>query len=217
VAFRGFPAEAFDFYEGLEADNSRAYWQEHKDFYEACVRGPMAALLAELASEFGPGRIFRPNRDVRFSNDKSPYKTNIGGVAGGDDTVFYVALSTSGVFAGTGYYRMARDQLARFRTAVAGEVGSMLADAVERLERDGYEIGGEALKTAPRGFAADHPRIRLLRHKGVTVGRSWEPAPWMGTKKAAGRVAAVWRAAAPVNEWLRAHVGPSTEPDERRR
>jgi uncharacterized protein (DUF2461 family) len=80
VAFGGFPAEAFDFFEGLEADNSRTYWQANKALYDSCVKGPMEALLAEVAGEFGPGRIFRPHRDVRFSADKSPYKTNIGAV-----------------------------------------------------------------------------------------------------------------------------------------
>jgi uncharacterized protein (TIGR02453 family) len=216
VAFRGFPAEAFDFFEGLEADNSRAYWQANKDLYQDAVKGPMEALLADLATEFGQGRIFRPNRDVRFSHDKSPYKTNIGAVCGSDDTVFYVSLSNAGLFAGSGYYRMAHDQLARFRAAAASDTGAELEAALDRLADDGYEIGGEALKSAPRGFSVEHPRIRLLRHKGVTVGRSWEPAPWMGTAKAAARVADAWRAAAPVNDWLRVHVGRSTEPDERR-
>lgn len=65
VAFRGWPAEAIEFFEGLEADISKAYWQDHKDIYERSVRGPMEELLAELAPEFGEGTIFRPYRDVR--------------------------------------------------------------------------------------------------------------------------------------------------------
>ena len=212
MPFRGFPAEAFDFFDGLEADNSKTYWQANKARYDDAVKGPMEALLAELAPEFGPGRIFRHNRDVRFSADKSPYKTNIGAVAERDGSVFYVSLWTGGLFAGSGYYRMARDQLERFRAAVASASGGELETLVAGAGAAGYEVGGEALKRAPRGYPADHPRIRLLRHKGVTVGRSWEPARWMGTAGCAGRVAEVWRAAAPVNEWLRANVGPSTEP-----
>src|ERR1051325_11582899 len=78
MAFRGWPAEALEFYEGLEADNSRTYWLAHKDVYDKQVQAPMADLLADLAAEFGVGKIFRPNRDVRFSADKSPYKTAIG-------------------------------------------------------------------------------------------------------------------------------------------
>ena len=215
MPFKGFPAEAFDFFEGLEADHSKTYWQANKPLYDRTVKEPMEALLAELAPEFGPGRIFRPHRDVRFSNDKSPYKTNIGAVAERDGSVFYVSLWTGGIFAGSGYYRMARDQLERFRAAAASGAGEELEGLIADAEQAGYEIGGEALKSAPRGYAADHPRIRLLRHKGVTIGRSWEPAAWMGTAKCAGRVADVWRAAGPINTWLRAHVGPSTEPPSR--
>src|SRR6187397_607378 len=104
MAFRGWPAEAIEFYEGLEADNSKAYWQDHKTVYEEKVRGPMEALLRELAPEFGEGKIFRPYRDVRFSRDKSPYKTNIAATVseGG-----YISFSADGLGVGTGYYMMA--------------------------------------------------------------------------------------------------------------
>src|ERR1051325_11884594 len=77
MAFRGWPAEALEFYEGLEADNSKTYWTAHKTVYDEKVHAPMLALLAELEPEFGAGKIFRPYRDVRFSADKSPYKTAI--------------------------------------------------------------------------------------------------------------------------------------------
>ena len=76
--FRGGLAEALEFCEGLEADNSKAYRTAHKDVYETVVLSPMKAIPAELAPEFGDGKVFRPDRDVRFSTDKSPYKTHIG-------------------------------------------------------------------------------------------------------------------------------------------
>src|ERR671923_2804284 len=115
MTFRGWPAEAIEFYEGLEADNSRTYWQEHKAVYEEVVRGPMDQLLTELAPEFGEGRIFRPYRDVRFSKDKSPYKTAIGATAG---TAGYVHVDARGLAAGSGMWEMAPDQLERYRAAV---------------------------------------------------------------------------------------------------
>lgn len=77
--FTGFPVAALDFYEDLEADNSKAFWAAHKAVYDDCVRGPMRALLGELEDEFGEGKMFRPYRDVRFSRDKIPYKTHQGG------------------------------------------------------------------------------------------------------------------------------------------
>lgn len=210
MTFRGWPAETIEFYEGLEADNTRAYWQDNRHIYDTCVRAPMEALLRQVEPEFGAGKIFRPYRDVRFSPDKSPYKTAIGAVAQRDGSVFYVQVSADGLFAGSGYYQMSRDQLERFRAAVDDHAAGEEAFAVvDGLEKAGYGIGGEALRTAPRGFARDHPRIRLLRHKGLTAGKAWEPAAWLGTAKAADRVVQVWRAAGPLNAWLQAHVGPS--------
>ena len=73
--FEGIPSAAFRFYEELEENNNREWWLEHKDIYDAAVKEPLAALLSELEPEFGPAKIFRPNRDIRFSQDKSPYKT----------------------------------------------------------------------------------------------------------------------------------------------
>ncbi len=130
MAFRGWPAEAIEFYEGLEADNTRAYWQDHKKEYEELVKGPMVELLAELAGEFGEGKIFRPFRDVRFSKDKSPYKTAIGATLerGG-----YVQFSAHGLAAGSGYYGMMPDQLERYRQAVADDKsGRKVVELVRR-------------------------------------------------------------------------------------
>ena len=217
MPFRGWPAEAIDFYEGLEADNTKAYWQDNKATYEQAVRAPMEALLTRLEPEFGPGKIFRPYRDVRFSADKTPYKTNLAAVANRDDAVYYVSLSSAGLFAGSGYYHMARDQLARFRAAVDdAKHGVGLEKIVAALEKAGYDVGGDALRTAPRGFATDHPRIRLLRYKGIYAGRGFPASAWLGTAKAADRVVTVWRATEPLNAWLGKHVGPSDEPERGR-
>src|SRR5437016_11520191 len=114
MAFRGWSDEALEFFDGLEGDNSKAYWQRHKAVYETAVRGPMEALLADLEPEWGEGRIFRPYRDVRFTADKSPYKTHIGATVGEG----YVQLSADGLAAGSGMWHMAPDQLERFREAI---------------------------------------------------------------------------------------------------
>ena len=92
MPFEGWPEEALEFYEGLTADNSKAYWTEHKAVYEDKVLYPMTELVEELAAEFGEAKIFRPYRDVRFSPDKSPYKTHIGAMIG----TGYVQLSARG-------------------------------------------------------------------------------------------------------------------------
>jgi uncharacterized protein (TIGR02453 family) len=208
VAFRGWPAEALEFYDGLEADNSRTYWTAHKDIYERDVRGPMVELLAELEPEFGEGRIYRPHRDVRFSPDKSPYKAAIGAsLAHGG----YVQLSARGLAAGRGMYLLAPDQQERYRRAVADDVSGTLLQAVaDNLRRRGIELAGhDRLKTAPRGYPRDHPRVELLRYKGIIAWRQWPVAAWLGTAAAKRRVVEFLRAATPLNEWLASHVGPS--------
>ncbi len=211
MAFRGWPAEAIEFYEGLEADNTRAYWQDHKKEYEEIVKGPMLELLAELAGDYGEGKIFRPFRDVRFSKDKSPYKTAIGATLerGG-----YVQFSSQGLAAGSGYYVMMPDQLEQYRRAVDDErSGAALVTLVGALRKAGIDVAAhDTLKTAPRGYPKDHPRIELLRHKGLIAWKQWPVAAWMGTAKAKQRVVDVLIAARPLNAWLDKNVGPSAMP-----
>jgi uncharacterized protein (TIGR02453 family) len=216
VAFRGWPAEALDFYDGLEADNTKAYWQDHKALYERAVRAPMDALLAELEAEFGAGKIFRPYRDVRFSADKTPYKTHIGATLAGGG---YIELSTEGLAAGCGYWHLAPDQLTRFREAVDDDrLGDELVALLAGLQATGIgTIARSELKTAPRGYPKDHPRIELLRRKGLATWRRWPVAPWLGTAKAKDRVIEFLRASRPVQQWLDTHVGPSTAPPDARR
>jgi uncharacterized protein (TIGR02453 family) len=208
VGFSGWSAEAVEFFRDLEADNTKAYWTAHKAFYEASVREPMAELLSELSGEFGPARIARPYRDVRFRADKSPYKTEI---YASFDRGGYVRFSADGLTAATGYYMMTPDQLRRYRDAVDREAGGTeLAAEVERLRAAGLEVAGsQSLKTAPRGYAKDHPRLELLRCKGLICWRQWPVAPWLHSSKARDQVEGVLRTAAPLHRWLDANVGPA--------
>jgi uncharacterized protein (TIGR02453 family) len=217
MSFTGFPAEAVRFYEGLIGDNTRTYWLANKPVFERAVRAPMVALLDELA-DYGPYHVFRPNRDVRFAKDKTPYKDHIaayGESQGGAG--YWVQYSATGMVAGSGYYHMAPDQLDRFRDALDRDaVGSEIVAITDSLRTEGLEFSAiGSLKTAPRGYARDHPRIDLLRLKGLVGTRRWQAAKWMQTKAVVERVRDTWEAAAPMNAWLDAHVGPSTiAPDE---
>ena len=203
MRFSGFPQEAITFYEQLEADNSKAFWTAHKDVYERACRGPMEALFSELEPEYGPAKIFRPNRDVRFSSDKTPYKTSISG----HNSRAYISLSADGLYVGGGGYMWEAPALARFRAAVADDrAGSELERIVAGLEKKGYEISGEALKSAPRGFSNDHPRIRLLRNKGLHAGQMFPPDESLSTRALLNRVKKVIRGLDPLDEWLGAHV-----------
>jgi len=216
MRFNGWLAEAVEFYEGLEVENTKAYWQSHRAVYEEQVRAPMEALLDELEPEFGEGRIFRPFRDVRFSADKSPYKTAIGATLalGG-----YVQLSADGLAAARGVYRMERDQLDRYRRAVLDDrTGEPIARIVEALRRSRVEVTGQSsLKTAPRGYPRDHVRADLLRLKGLITWKQWPGGAWLAKRSSKDRVVGLLRKSAPLNEWLAEHVGDShLSPDARR-
>ncbi|MDO8361610.1 MAG: DUF2461 domain-containing protein [Actinomycetota bacterium] len=216
MAFSGFPDEAFAFYERLGSDNSRTFWQANKAIYEAAVRGPMLALLEELG-DYGPFHVFRPHRDVRFAKDKTPYKDHMGAYGESQGGAgFYVHLSAAGLMTGCGYYDMASDQLERFREAVAADAtGAEIAAITAALERKGMRAGAMSeLKTAPRGYAKDHPRIELLRRKGLIVSQEWPLAKWMHTRQVVGKVRGAWSSAAGLNAWLDTHVGPSTLPPD---
>jgi len=205
MAFKGWPIEAVEFYERLATDNTKTYWQEHKPVYERSVVAPMEELLAELTEDFGAGRVFRPSRDVRFSKDKTPYKLNCAAHLPGG----YISFSAEGLFVGSGLYMPQPDQLERFRTAVDGrKSGSELEAIVAVLREDGYDVGAQqALKTAPRGYPKDHPRLALLQQKGIVMSRSWPVATWLGTKKSKDRVVSCLTAARPLNRWLERYVG----------
>jgi len=214
VAFRGWKPAALEFFEGLEADNSKSYWQAHKQVYETEVLAPMQELLVELEPEWGEGRIFRPYRDIRFSADKSPYKTNIAAMIGPG----YVHLNADALGTGVGMYHMATDQLERFRQAVADDrTGRKLESPVADAKGNGMDVAAdEVLQTAPKGYPKDHPRVDLLRHKGLITWREWPVGAWLASKKAKDRIVEFLERSKPLQAWLDANVGESTLPDRSR-
>ncbi len=203
MAFTGIPFAALDFYEDLEADNSKVWWNAHKDLYDTAVKTPMKALVAELEQEFGEAKLFRPYRDVRFSKDKTPYKAHQGAfVARGPSLGYYVQIDPAGLFVAGGFYGADADGVARFREAVDNDVrGTELEGIVAAMTKAGFEVGGDRLKTKPRGYESDHPRIELLRHKALTVSTHFGSPDWLETPKTAVHVRNSWRKMAPLVEW----------------
>jgi uncharacterized protein (TIGR02453 family) len=202
VPFDGWKGDFVGFFRGLELDNSKRYFEAHRRRYEVEVRGPMEQLAAELEPILGPAKIFRINRDVRFSVDKSPYKTNVAAVVGR----LYVHLDSRLFYVATGAHMPDSGWLARYREAVVGPAGEELALQVERMRALGISVGGNELKTAPRGYAADHPRIELLRWREVGAGRRFPLEPWIATPAAKDRVVETWETMRPFADWLTAHV-----------
>jgi uncharacterized protein (TIGR02453 family) len=219
--FEGFGRDVQTWFEGLEANNSKEYFAASRDFFEESIRDQMAALLNELGEKFGGDvKMFRQNRDIRFSPDKSPYKTNTYGVLYGADIAaqgLYASISARGLVAGSGYHVMARDQLDRYRESVADDgSGTELGKLTAKAEKAGLELWGESLASAPRGYAKDHPRIALLRRKSLTLGASHAFGEGIGRADGLRFVTKTWRATGPVARWLDEHVGPTTLPVERR-
>lgn len=208
MTFTGVPVAALDFYEDLEADNSKAFWQAHKHVYEQSVRVPLEALVSELSAEFGSAKFFRPYRDVRFAKDKSPYKTHQGAWFG--ESSLYLHVSAAGLLVAGGYWDTSSDQVERIRRAVDDDVaGAELERALAAVGKAGFTIEGQRLVRVPPGYAKDHPRGDLLRYKSLTGHRDFGCPAWLSTKRAKTEIAKAWRKLAPLTGWLDTHVGPS--------
>lgn len=208
MVFTGIPGEAFDFFRELALDNSKSFWRQRRDSYERAVREPMANLVAELSPEFGELRMLRPQRDTRMSNDKSPYKTYQGALVDLEPGLgFWLHLDAAGLHATGRYYSRAPQGTAAFRSVVAEDRGGELQSLVDDLERRGHTIGGVTLETRPRGIPADHPRVGLLRHRTLDIGRSCDRAA-AGDPSAVQWVARTWRELRPTLDWISANVCP---------
>ena len=205
--FTGWPTDGPAFLIEIAADNTGEFWAAHHGRHARSVLAPMRALAAELEPEFGSLRVFRPQVNRRFRPDAPPYRTDIGAVArspGG--AVLAVVLSGSALTASAGHWMFDAGQLRRFRSAVDGEPG-------EELEQLLADLGGLAVDTTrrlvgrPRGCPADHPKIELLRYRGLQVNRVWPVGEWLATAEPLHRVRGAWRAAQPLVRWLDSHVG----------
>ncbi len=210
TTFQGITAGAFEFYEELQDNNNREWWQEHRDRYQSLVKEPLASLLAELEPRFGPGKLFRPNRDIRFSEDKSPYKTAQGAVASVQEGVgYYLQISADGLLVGGGYHSHTPAQLDRYRNSVdASGTGEALRQIVEAVAAAGFAVEGEKLKTVPRGYAREHPRAELLKHKSLSASVTLGRPDWLATPAAAQDIAGLWEDLRPLVDWVSRHAAP---------
>lgn len=207
MGFAGFPETALDFYEGLEADNSKAYWTDHRQLYEDDVAAPMRSLLDELEPTFGVAKLFRPYRDLRFSKDKSPYKTRQYAVVHTGDQGLYVGIDAHGLHLGGGRFHASTAQVTQLRAAVDAETsGKELDTLLASLRRKGFRIGGDQLKRVPKPWDDSHPRADLLRHKSLIAYVDHEPAEWLHTPAAKAEVVSAWTAVLPLNRWLATHA-----------
>ena len=219
--FEGFGPAVTDWFVALASDNSRAFWAATRDVWQRDLRAPLEALLVELAAEHG-GRVklFRPHRDMRYASGAGPIKPQTSGYVRVAASLAsrYAEVSVEGFYAGCGVYRFERDQLERYRAAAAdADVGGRLGAALAEAVAAGLEVGGDTLKTAPQGVARDHPRVALLRRKGLFLGATLPPGPALESRAPLEHARRTWKLAAEVTAWLDAHVGPSEIPPLGRR
>lgn len=223
VAFAGFAKTAPAFFHELALEMNRDWFVEHKPRYEAEWVRPMTALLEAIAARLAPSyrpvtlapKVMRIHRDVRFSKDKAPYKTHIGGVitlAGkkigdGGNAAMYVHLGLDEEFAGVGLYQFDAARLARYRKAVAGKPGVELAALVAKLRKAGYTVGGyDDLKKVPRGFDPEHPRAELLKLRGLTAMLPAIPRGMLHQARLADWLVDHGKRLAPLVRWIHQHV-----------
>ena len=203
--FTGWKGDFRGYFLGLRANNNKPWFEAHRRQYEDEIKAPLLALLADLEPEFGPPhRVSRPNRDIRFSADKSPYKLNIyADVERGG----YVALDAEGLVSAGGRYMVDDAQLKRLRAAVAADrTGKELVAIVAELRKKGYDVEGQDLKRVPSPYPQDHPRADLLRHKRLFYWKRWPAEPWIATARVRERVAQVWRDGADLEKWMKKNV-----------
>lgn len=225
MSFSGFPPQAFDWFESIIENNNKEWFEGNRTTYDDAIKAPMQALFEEAQARYGGTiKLARPHRDVRFSPNKMPYKQNLfavlhsrPGLKGGEMTSagLYASVDAFGLYGGTGYYEMSGDQLKRFRAALDDRrKANTLREAVDQASMT-LDVRGRSLKTAPKGYARDHPHIDLLRLKEIVAGRQFDREEAQSTNLR-DQLFTAWDAAEKLIDWLDTHVGPTEMSEEDR-
>jgi uncharacterized protein (TIGR02453 family) len=225
-----FTKRALRFFRELARHNEKSWFEAHRDEYETEVRQPMRELIADLDSRFAeftpeiggdPKRsMFRINRDIRFSKDKSPYKTHaacwfhhlnaartVGAEADAGSAGYYFHLQPGGKSAlGAGIWMPPRPQLKKLRGAIADDPKGFDRMARSIPRRFGGLDDEGALKRMPRGYAEDHPAAKWLRFQSFTSGRALTDAQ-VTSPSLAAFLAGEYEALLPLVRWLNGALG----------
>jgi len=213
------PQQAFEFFAGLSANNNRDWYLANKPVYQSKVKTPFVSLLEEVSRRLagetnalrgGAGTVFRLNRDVRFSHDKSPYKTHIAGLlteSGSKDPsapLVYLHLDSSGGFFAAGLWQPDTDNLRDLRNRmIEDEAG--FSQLVRSLADNGLQFDrSEATKMMPRGFSdfSHHPHSDYVKLKNLIV-RADVPSDLWAEEKIVDAVVDFVLSASPLLKFLR--------------
>jgi uncharacterized protein (TIGR02453 family) len=220
VTFAGMPDEGLAFLEDLEERNTKEFFDAHRAVFREQVQAPFAALVEAAADRLrrhvpdaGTPKLFRIYRDLRFSKDKTPYKTSMSasvpsrppaeGDGPGVATGYYVNVGPAGLYTASGLYHPDRGDLQRVRAAIAEEAtGTELEAILAEAGAKGLEPWLDPLQRMPRPWPADHPRAHLLKGRSLVLNRQHERAPWLQTAELLDHLLADWKAMIPFNRWL---------------
>jgi uncharacterized protein (DUF2461 family) len=195
--FAGFQGETFRYFAEVAADTSWETVERLQDLHARAVRGPMCELVAQLEAEFGSAKVYRLHRAPNLWIAQHAYLSRSA------NSVYGVTLDLAGLEVEAGWLHPRPELLPRYREAVPEDAsGERLRRIVDDLERRGYEIIGDRLRSRPRGVAADHPRVRLLRHRSLVAVRRLGRGAWLGRVDAVDIVRHAWRELTPLADWL---------------
>ena len=219
--FDGFYEETVYFFKELKEHNNRQWFDQNRDLYEEYVMNPARSFIVEMGArlkEISPDiigdprinkSIFRINRDVRFSKDKSPYKTHMGIVFWDgimprmESSVFYFHLESSNVLLGAGMYRFTKTQLEEYRNSVVHKrFGKQLSDIYTKVSGKGFEFGGKNYKKIPRGFDPEHKNAEFLLYDGMHVGKSFDIPEEFFSKDFIDYCFKPYKEMLPIQQWL---------------
>ena len=221
MSFSGFPETGLAFLRDLGRNNDRDWFEAHRACWDNEIIPAMLAWCSDLSERlrdvmprivFLPrvgGSVYRLNRDIRFSRDKSPYKTHVAALLweGGekhDAPGVYLHVSPGEVIFGGGLYVFEEGRIDRFRKLLHHDgAAARLAEALSKARKHGLKPDGEKLQRPPRGFDPEGPYADLAKYKGLVVGKTVKPAGWLHSREALERSEAMARAYLPLHAWLR--------------
>ncbi|MEM9287905.1 MAG: DUF2461 domain-containing protein [Pseudomonadota bacterium] len=208
--FHGFSEDALHFLSDLKANNTRDWFAAHKKTYEAEVKKPAKAFCSAMTQALHAhtgtlhtAKVFRINRDIRFTKDKTPYNAHLHILfrKEGSPTALFFGLQPDNLVLGAGLFKFEGDQLNAYRQAVAGPRGPALQEILDAFLAEGARLNAPPLKRVPSGFDKDHPRAELLKRKGLALWLDQGPRRAMEETMVEQTLASyAWFA--PLNDWL---------------
>jgi len=209
TAFTGFGRNLIQYYLQLEENNNREWFHAHRAMYDENVAAPLKTIAEDLSADYGPIKIFRPYRNVRFWPDLPPLNEHASLTANAEaNSAYYLRIDADGMLLGAGNWQPSKAQLIQFRVIASTDTGALaIRSLLAKMQTHGYGLSLEnALKSAPRGYAKDDPNIDLLRLRSLSLSAHFAPGAWLYSSDCLTKVLIGWQTLTPWLQWLRSHL-----------